>query len=445
MSEESFPKLPVQVIERAVRISYAQAMLSAIYGASTGGMFIIGYALKLGASNVQIGLMSTIPMLCVVVQLLSSALVEKGISRRLLTTLGALLNVCGWVIIILIPYLTANSSPGVKIAALISVITLVTLFAQVSGNARGSWIGDLIPAQYRGTFFGRLTMYAGIIGAVFALIEGRFLDVVKHMGIEAFSWLFAFGMLFGLASAALFIPQADVPLAKDAVRERFMQLVRKTFANKALIGVMIYALLWSMQSIAGPFYATYLLRDLHIPYFNLGLMNSIVTLLMLVTSPFWGRIVDRYGCRPVLVACTLVNVPLPIIWIWLTKASAVYWVLPFVHIIVGFSIAGISVALNTLVYKVTPSAGRSVQFALYSIVVVLCAAPMPAIGGHFPDWFHALGYHADLRVTFFTSILFIAAAGLAAWYIQEPDARRTRELVRNLPGHLRKPQSLSGG
>lgn len=443
MSDESAVKLPVVSIERAIRLSYAQAMLGAIYAASTGGMFIIGYALKLQATNVQIGLMSSIPMLCVVVQLLSSLLVERGISRRWLTVFGALLNVSGWVLIILIPYVVAHAPAGVKIGALISVITLVTLFANISGNARGSWIGDLIPAQYRGTFFGRLTRYGGIIGAVFAVIEGLFLDTVKHMGIGAFSWLFGFGMLFGLLNVALFLPQPDIPTAQRDEGGRFSDFVKETFSNKALLFVMLYALLWSMQSIAGPFYATYMLRDLHLPYFGLGLLNTVVIVVMLAMSPFWGRIVDRYGCRPVLVVCSLMSTPLPLVWIWLTHASAVYLILPFIHVIVGLSVGGISVALNTLVYKVTPSAGRSVQFAIYSIIVTLGAAPFPALGGHMPGWFKAMGYHGDLRVTFFTSILFIGASTLAAWFIREPGARRTRELVRQLPDHLRRPNTLS--
>ncbi len=145
-----------------------------------------------------------------------------------------------------------------------------------------------------------------------------------------------------------------------------------------------------------------------------------------------------------LVACTLASTPLPLCWIWLTNIKAVYLTLPFIHIIVGFTIGGISVALNTLVYKVTPSIGRSVQFAIYSIIVVLGAAPFPAIGGHLPDWANAVGIHLGLRITFFTSILFIGAATLAAWFIREPGAQRTRVLVRQLPTHLRKPETLTG-
>ena len=288
MSLESTTKLPTAAIERAIRLSYAQAMLGAIYGASTGGMFIIGYALKLKANNVQIGLMSSIPMLCVVVQLFSAMMVERGISRRLLTLLGALLNVSGWVLIILIPYVAARAPVAAKIGALIGVITLVTLFANISGNARSSWVGDLIPENYRGTFFGRLTRYGGIIGAFFAVIEGLFLDTVKHMGIGAFSWLFGFGMLFGLINAVFFALQADIPTARHTEGSHFFTFVKETFANNALRFVMLYALLWSMQGIAGPFYATYMLRDLHMPYFGLGLLNVVIIVVMLTYRPSGG-------------------------------------------------------------------------------------------------------------------------------------------------------------
>ena len=428
-----------------MRLSYAQAMLGAIYAASTGGMFLIGYALKLGANDVQIGLMSTIPMLFIVVQLVSSTVVERGASRRLMTVVGSVLSVSGWAFIIVLPYVTVRASQEVRIAALIAVVTLVTVFAYVSGNARASWIGDLVPPKRWGTFFGRMMMYAGIIGAVFAIFEGMFLDQAKHMGIVAFNWLFAFGMLFGFLNALLFLPQADIPVTRHESARGFAALIRRTFANRALLIVMAYTVVWSMQSLAAPFYATYMLRDLKMPFLGLGIINAIATVVMLVSSPFWGRIVDRYGCRPVIIACTAVLAPTPLAWIWLNSAAKVYAVIGPLNLIGGFAIAGISVALSTLLYKVTPSAGRSMQFAVYSVIVLLLVSPMPTIGGHLPGWLKTIGIHADLRCTFYASILFIFGAAWIARYIHEPDARQATELVSNLPSHLRKPHTLKPG
>jgi len=439
MSEPA-PSTPA-AIARALRLSYAQAMLSSVYVASTGGMFIIGYALRLGANNVQIGLMSTVPMFFVVMQLLAAFLVERGASRRRMTVVAALVNVSCWALAILIPYLARRAEPAVRIGALIAVITLVAAFAQVQNNARASWLGDLLPADSRGLFFGRINMYASIIGTAFALIEGAFLDRVKLMGIGAFSWLFGFGMMFGLANAIFFVPQPDLPLARNRSRG-FLQLARETFANTSLLLVMAWALLWSLQALAGPFYATYMLRDLRMPFLGVGAVNAVVSLTLLACSPFWGRVVDRYGSKPVLIVCTAALAPVPLVWLGMTSAHAVYIAVPPVNLLAGFAIGGLSVAVNTLVYKLTPAAGRSVQLAIYSTIVVLVAAPMPTLGGYLPQLLRHTGVHADLRITFYLTIPAVIAAACIARYIREPDARSTIDLIRSLPRHLRRPQTL---
>jgi len=77
-----------------------------------------------------------------------------------------------------------------------------------------------------------------------------------------------------------------------------------------------------------------------------------------------------------------------------------------------------------------------VQFAIYSVIVVLLAAPMPTIGGLLPQWIRAMGLPADLRCTFYASGLFVLAAARVAAYIPEPRSRRTRVLIRRLPRHL---------
>lgn len=431
-SQENEHPVPLHAVERAVKLSYVQAMLGAVYAASVGGMFLIGYALKLGATNAQIGLMSTIPMYLIVVQLASAALVENGRSRKRMTIIGALLNVCGWGFVAALPVLTRGAPANVKMNTLIGLISAITLFAYVSSNARGSWIGDLIPAGRLGGFFGKLMMYAGIIGTGFALIEGRFLDVVKHAGIEGFSWLFMFGMLFGLANVAMFLPQADVKLAIEGARKSFLSLIAETFANRAMMITMAYGTAWSLQAIAGPFYATYLLRDLDMPFLGVGILNAAVTVTMLLSAPFWGRMVDRYGCRPVLTVCTLACAPSFAAWFFVKSALAVYCVILPINLLQGFWTSGVSVSLNTLIYKITPSVGRSVQFAVYSIIVMWLAAPMPAIGGHLPGWLKAAGIHADLRATFLACMPFVLIAALISRKIGEEGARSTKDVVQHL-------------
>jgi MFS family permease len=427
-------------VNRAMRLTYLQAMLGAASVALTGGAFITGFALKLGADTIHIGLMSTLPMLCILVQLLAAAVVERGADRRRMTILWSLGGVFGWVGVLLIPLLGGGPSLG-KVWLLIGTLTLITLFAYVAGSARGSWVGDLIPETMRGAFFGRLFMYSAIVSGVFGLLGGRLMDGLKHQGAGAFCALFAVGAGLGLFSVLLYLPQ---PHASPAPAEGacFRTHVRATFANRPFMLVMLYALLWSLQSIAWPFYNTYMLDDLKMSYFWISFTGIPAMLTMVLASPFWGRIVDRYGCRPVLVACTAACVPIPLVWLWLDTPLAVTVVVSAVNLFGGFLGSGISVALSTLVYKATPSAGRAVQFAIYSILVTLAAAPMPTLGGALPGLLARWGIHADVRVTFYACIPLMLAALFAARALREADAGSTIELVRRLPRHLRRPATL---
>jgi MFS family permease len=422
---------PKSQLRHVLGFSYAQAMLGAIYAASTGGMFLIGYALKLGAGDVQIGLLSSIPMLCVVAQLLSSMLVQHGASRRSVTVWASFANVGLWSLIILIPFVVPIQPPLLRIGVLIAIVTMVNWFGHMAGNARSSWVGDLIPDRYRGRFFGRSGMYSSLIASGFAICEGTFLDHVKDQGLTAFGWLFGFGMLFGLINVFLFLPQPDMPSGHEREKPQFLTHVWASIRNKPLRAVIWYGSVWVMQAIAWPFYATYILRDLKMPFLGLGILNACGQVMAVVSSPFWGKMVDRYGCRPVLIACTCAMAPLPLVWLGMTNLPIVYAVIPALNLFGGFMGGGIGVALSTLLYRVTPRVGRTVQFAVYALVIVIAGAPMPTLGGYLPRIFHT-----DLRITFACQVVFLTLGSLLAMRLREENCRRARDLVANLPGHL---------
>jgi hypothetical protein len=101
-------------VERAIRFSYAQMMFNAVFAASTGGMFLIGFAIQLGADNVLLGLMITLPQFFVVFQFLAAWLIERGISRRRLTIAFAFVTPLCWLLIATLPLLGANWGRGAR-------------------------------------------------------------------------------------------------------------------------------------------------------------------------------------------------------------------------------------------------------------------------------------------------------------------------------------------
>jgi len=421
---------PVEV-DQAVRLTYAQMMLTAIFGASTGGMFLIGFALDLGATDFLLGVMSSVPMFFVVFQVVAAWIIERGFSpKRLAVWFGFITPLC-WLFISTLPFFAAVLSPPNRLAILVAVLALVTIAGQFSGNARAVWIGDLIPAKRRGAFFGACALFSGIVGTFFAIGEGRFLDFIRMKGLLAFTSLFLFGAIFGLIAAALNIPQVAGKRLPPESPPTLPGLFKATWKNRPLLILAGVHAVLAMGSIANPFVNAYCLRDLKMSFFGVGCVNAVATVSSLIFAPMWGKAVDRYGGRPVLNFSLWALLPCGFIWFFIPpgRGDLAYRLMPWVNFASGFASSALGVSVASLMYKMTSSNGRSFQFACYNIFVLLVAAPMPLFGGWLVSTLQSHGWAIDLRVTFYLWILFVFAAATCARWVREPDSASTQRIV----------------
>jgi hypothetical protein len=79
--EQSFTH-PYHAVHKALRLSVWDGIFSNLYGNLTGGVFLVGYMLALGASETQVGLLSGLPLVANVIQLASTYLIELAGRRR---------------------------------------------------------------------------------------------------------------------------------------------------------------------------------------------------------------------------------------------------------------------------------------------------------------------------------------------------------------------------
>jgi len=245
----------------------------------------------------------------------------------------------------------------------------------------------------------------------------------------AFTCLFFFGTLFGLASAALNAPQPDCTVARSDTT--FGVALREAWRNRPLRRLLTCHLAQALGNICLPFVTAYCLRDVGMSYFGLGCTNAVFIVSFLAVSPFVGKLIDRWGGRPILIAALTLQAPTGLIWMFIPpgRADLAYRLLPWSNIWSGAMSAAITVAISTMMYKMTTSRGRPVQLALYNIGVVLASAPMPLIGGWLVTTLKAHGWMVDVRLTFYLWIVFVVAAAGLACRIQEPGSESTRMIV----------------
>jgi len=123
------------------------------FSITTSG-FLAAYALLLGCSNFQIGVLAALPFLTQPLQILVIPLVERFRRRKVITLAAWIPAQLSWLLIALIPlFLDVPSSSAV--ALLLVTIGIRGLFVSITNCSWNSWLRDLIPQQILGSFLFR--------------------------------------------------------------------------------------------------------------------------------------------------------------------------------------------------------------------------------------------------------------------------------------------------
>lgn len=129
--------------------------------------------------------------------------------------------------------------------------------------------------------------------------------------------------------------------------------------------------------------------------FQSGLLISVYSLMQFIFSPFWGRLSDKYGRRPILLICLLGEV-----FSYLLFAQARSLDLLFLaRIFSGFFGASISTA-SAYISDITPPNERSKGMALVGAAFGLGFLFGPAIGGGLTIWAEHLSSDIYFRTSF---------------------------------------------
>ena len=146
--------------------------LANIYAALNSGVFLTGYLLLLGASNVQIGLITSLPLLANITAPVFSFFIDRSKERKKLC-LRALLPVrLLWFLLAALPLLLFYKLLAYPLIIFTVIYFIMTLLGVFVASSWLPWIGDLIPEETRGHYFGKRIIAGGLAALVFTVAGG---------------------------------------------------------------------------------------------------------------------------------------------------------------------------------------------------------------------------------------------------------------------------------
>lgn len=331
----------------AVRKSLRYSIKDGVAFAATTGFgdnYLNPFAVALGASAFQIGLLSSASQFVpAVAQLKVADFTERFGSRKKVIVRSVFFHAFLLLPMAMIPYLPEF----VRVYALIGFCTLYVSFASFAGPAWGSLMANLVPERRRGVFFSRRGRLISLVMVVSSFLAGYILHFFKKQSLLGFTIIFLVAMISRYVSWYFLSRMYEPPL--EVKHEHYFSLGE--FLRRLNIGnfgkyVIFHSCFSFAVFIASPFFPVFMLRDLGFSYITYTIVTTTVPLASILAVSYWGRRADALGNRQIILICSLVVSVLPAMWL---ISRQVYFLI-IIQILAGIFWAGFNLCSANFIY-----------------------------------------------------------------------------------------------
>ncbi len=441
-------------IRKSLKASTADGVFAAVFDITTTGILLSNFLVELGANAVQIGMLSSIPMLVNLLQPLGAYCSERIDSRHryCLWTHGAARFV--W-LFLAIAIGAASWGLGDLQNHQLVVLTLLTILAShvliALGNASWlSWMAMLVPRQLRGRYFGVRNSIASFTRLLCVPIAGLIVSFWPGGTIQGYGLVLILGLVAGVASLACQFLKSDinpkshgyweiknfnrkkavnniekednsvvVSQASEITNRNFNQPPSMWKDSNFLIFLAYFSLWMFAFNLSTPFFNLYMLDTLNLDVSWVTIYGSFQAgagMLMLI---LWGKLADKVGNRAILFLVGILVAVIPLLWVGIGVDSLSIWLwLPLLHILIGGTTAAIELCSNNIQISIAPVRMQSVYFATAAAAAGASGAIGTTIGGFIAE----NAFIGGLSGLFMMSVGFRLIALVPLLFVQE--ARR---------------------
>ena len=332
----------------AVRKSLNVSIRDGIAAAATSGFgnnYVNPFAVALGGTNIQIGVLnSIIHFIPALMQLKAADITEYFGSRKKIIVISVLLQASMLIPIAFIPFFPKHF----RIIGLICFCTFYMSFESLATPAWGSLMANLVPKKRLGRYFSRRSRIVSFVTLVTTFLAGFLLDVFNNPSLTGFTIIFLLAMVSRYISCYFLSRMYEPPL--EIKREHYFSFV--DFLKRLNIGnfgkYVIFQSAFNLSvHIASPFFAVYMLRNLGFSYLTYTIVITVVPLAAILSMSYWGRYADRTGNRKVLTLCSFIISSLPAWWL----ISHDVFFLIGVQALSGFFWGGFNLCSSNFIYE----------------------------------------------------------------------------------------------
>lgn len=471
------PKVSKDAIRTSLRASTLDGVFATIFSNIAGGVLLSNFLVELNASPVEVGMLSSIPMVANLLQPLGAFFADRSRSRHWYCIWIYAPSRLLWLVLILAIALIPQQFTADQLVKLTLAIVLASHFLGALGSASWlSWLAALVPRRLRGRYFGIRNSAASLTNLISVPLFGLIVSRWSGGSVQGYGAVLALGLFAGIVSLGFqyFMVDVDPQVQKalalssstdappsDLTDARRLEAIAPAeelhslattvsevipsdadsieiardlptfwFRDYNFLRFLLYFGGWMFAvNLSGPFFNLYLLDNLALDVSLVTLYNSLTAganLLMLIV---WGRLADRLGNRSILLLVGIGVALTPLFWLGASTDSLSIWLwLPLLHILTGGTWAAIDLCSNNMQLGVAPVYGQATYFAIAAAIAGVSGALGTTVGGYLAQ---STVYGGLLGLFALSSVLRLIAL-LPLVFVHEQRGQTLRQMTRIL-------------
>lgn len=360
------------------KMSIYHGMASTL-AANTSSSYVPLFAMTiLGATNYQVGLISSIPPLITLLMTIPAALLlNKAVEQKKLVAFSVLLARLVFLMIIFVVFLPGSIASWILLA-LIAFMSIPNTTANMGWQAL---IGNIIEDERRARFFSDRNRMLTIIGLISTLTIGIVMrDATGNA--TAYQILFIFALFFGLLEVYFLLRHEEGERVQKEEKKSAMNW--SIFKDAGYVRFLIVALCFNFGwQMAWGLFNIYNVRYAEATIFWISMFNVGSMVAQIFSFPLWRKWSEKYGNMRVfvLVAFGMSTAP------FLTAFSTNYIYLTWMYALSGVFVSGTVLILFNLLLENSPKENRTYCITSYNVLLAIIAFIAPQIGIWFLDVF----------------------------------------------------------
>ena len=365
-------------IRRSIGFMILANLCGTFFGTIAGGSALTGLAGALGSNDFLFGVLTAIPLFGTLLQIPAALLVSHTKKRKAYMLTFGLFSRALWLLVGLIPFFLPAQPGWLRIWTLIFLIGISSMSGSFINVCFTPWMADLIPIDIRGRWLSTRDKLLSILSVAFGLLVARLLDVMP--GFTGYAVVFIMGGVFGVLDMICFIGVKDVPMHTESgvkIRTVFHDMIK----NRPFFRFLLFWTVWSFTAnIAGPYFIRYALGPLKLSFLSVTLGSQVTgAVFAVMVLSHWGRLMDRYGNKPVLWISCLATAINPVVWLFSSVGSPLTL---FIFNAVGGLVWGASgLAVMNILLRVSPQSQRPSYVAVFTAITSIAGAFLGVLTG----------------------------------------------------------------